>query len=65
MIGRVQYLYTMEHAVKNIAYHRFQSISVTVLSLIQANSLTVHLLDPAYLLKYIYLQSTIAVYHVY
>jgi len=51
LIGRVQYLYTMEHVVKNIAYHKFQSISVTVLFLLQANSFTVHLLDPAYLLK--------------
>ena len=33
LIGRVQYLYTIEHAVENIAYHRFQSISVTLLSL--------------------------------
>ena len=32
-IGRVQYLYTIDHAVENIAYHRFQSISVTLLSL--------------------------------
>ena len=33
LIGRVQYLYTIEHVVKNIAYQRFQSISVTLLSL--------------------------------
>ena len=33
LIGCVQYLYTIEHAVENIAYHRFQSISVTLLSL--------------------------------
>ena len=33
LIGRVQYLYTLEHAVENIANHRFQSISVTLLSL--------------------------------
>ena len=33
LIGRVQCLYTIEHAVENIAYHRFQSISVTLLSL--------------------------------
>ena len=33
-IGRVQYLYTIEHAVENIAYHKFQSISVTLLSLV-------------------------------
>ena len=33
LIGRVQYLYTVEHAVESIAYHRFQSISVTLLSL--------------------------------
>ena len=33
LIGRVQYLYTIEHAVENIAFHRFQSISVTLLSL--------------------------------
>ena len=32
LIGRVQYLYTIEHAVENIAYHRFQSISVTLLT---------------------------------
>ena len=31
LIGRVQY--TIEHAVENIAYHRFQLISVTLLSL--------------------------------
>ena len=30
---RVQCLYTLEHAVENIAYHRFQLISVTFLSL--------------------------------
>ena len=35
LIGRVQYLYTVEHAVENIAYHRFQSIPVTLLSLVQ------------------------------
>ena len=40
--GRVQYLYTIEHAVKNIAYHRFQSISVTLLSLVQRPTDTVH-----------------------
>ena len=34
LIGRVQYLYTIEHAVGNITYHRFQSISVTLLSLV-------------------------------
>ena len=34
LIGRVQYLYTIEHAVENFAYHRFQSISVTLLSLV-------------------------------
>ena len=34
LIGRVQYLYTIKHAVENIAY-RFQSISVTLLSLIR------------------------------
>ena len=33
LIGRVQYLYIIEHAVENINYHRFQSISVTLLSL--------------------------------
>ena len=33
LIGRVQYLYTIEHAVENITNHWFQSISVTVLSL--------------------------------
>ena len=33
LIGRVQYLYTIEHAVENIAYHRFQLISVTLLYL--------------------------------
>ena len=33
--GRVQYLYTTEHAGGNIAYHRFQSIAVTLLSLEQ------------------------------
>ena len=33
LIGRVQYLYTIEHAMENIAYHRFQSISATLLSL--------------------------------
>ena len=32
-IVRVQYLYTIEHAVEKIAYHRFQSISVSLLSL--------------------------------
>ena len=37
LIGRVQYLYTIEHAVENIAYHRFQLISVTLLSLIRTN----------------------------
>ena len=26
LIGRLQYLYTIEHAVENIAYHKFQSI---------------------------------------
>ena len=30
LIGRVQYLYTIEHAVENIAYHR-----LTILSLIR------------------------------
>ena len=34
LIGRVQYLYTIEHAVENIAYHRIQLISVTLLSLL-------------------------------
>ena len=34
LIGRVQYLYTIEHAVENIAYRRFQSISVALLSLV-------------------------------
>ena len=34
LIGCVQYLYTIEHAVENIAYHRFLTISVTLLSLI-------------------------------
>ena len=34
LIGRVQYLYTIEHAVENIAYYRFQSIFVTLLSLL-------------------------------
>ena len=34
MIGLVQYMYTNKHAVENIAYHRFQSISVTLLSLV-------------------------------
>ena len=33
LIGRLQYLYIIEHAVENIAHHRFQSISVTLLSL--------------------------------
>ena len=33
LIGRVQYLYTMEHAVKNIAYYRCLTISVSLLSL--------------------------------
>ena len=33
LTGRVQYLYTLEHAVEIIAYHMFQSISVTLLSL--------------------------------
>ena len=33
LIGCVQYLYTIEHAVANIAYHSFWSISVTLLSL--------------------------------
>ena len=32
LISRLQYLYTIEHAVENIAYHRFQSISVTLIS---------------------------------
>ena len=34
LIGRVQYLYTIEHAVENITNHWFQSISVTVLFLV-------------------------------
>ena len=34
LIGRVQYMYTIEHVVENIAYHRLQSISVTLLSLV-------------------------------
>ena len=34
LIGRVQYLYAIEHTVENVAYHRFQSISVTLLSLL-------------------------------
>ena len=34
LIGRVQYLYTIEPAVENIAYHRIQLISVTLLSLL-------------------------------
>ena len=33
LIGRLQYSYTIEHALENIAYHRLQSISVTLLSL--------------------------------
>jgi len=33
LIGRVQYLYTMEHAVKNIAYYRCLTVSVSLLSL--------------------------------
>ena len=41
LIGRVQYLYTIEHAVKNIAYHRFQSISVTLLSLFLSEHLSI------------------------
>ena len=32
LIGRVQYLYTIEHAVENMAYHRFQLISDTLIS---------------------------------
>ena len=35
LIGRVQYLYTIEHAVENIAY--FILISVTLLSLGKSN----------------------------
>ena len=35
LFGRVQYLYIIEHAVENIAFHRFQSISVTLLSLVE------------------------------
>ena len=35
LIGRVQNLYTIEHAVENIAYFRFQLIYVTLLSLVQ------------------------------
>ena len=35
LIGRVQSLYTIEHAVENIAYYRCYSISVTLLSLDQ------------------------------
>ena len=34
LIGRVQSLYTIEHVVENISFHRFQSISVTLLSLV-------------------------------
>ena len=33
LIGRVQYLYTIEHVVENIAYHMFQSIFGTLLLL--------------------------------
>ena len=33
LIGRVQFLHTIEPAVENIAYHKFQLISVTLLSL--------------------------------
>ena len=44
LIGRVQYLYTIEHVVENIAYHRFQSISVTLLSLIWPLNCTVEIL---------------------
>ena len=33
LIGLVQYLYTIEHAVENIVYYRCLSISVTLLSL--------------------------------
>ena len=44
LIGRVQYLYTIEHAVENIAHHRFQSISVTLLSLIWPLNCTVEIL---------------------
>ena len=47
LIGGIQYLYTIEHAVENIAYQRFQSISVTLLSLtptlIQITSIYVYL----------------------
>ena len=28
LIGGIQYLYTIEHAVENIPYHRFQLISL-------------------------------------
>ena len=37
LIGRVQYFYTIEHAVENITYHGFQSISVALLSLLKTN----------------------------
>ena len=35
-IGRVQTLYTIEHAVDNIAYYRCLSISVTLLSVVKS-----------------------------
>ena len=43
LIGRVQYLYIIEHTVENIAFHRFQSISVTLLSLNKTYLSNVHL----------------------
>ena len=33
LIGHVKYLYTIEHAVENIAYFSWLSISVTLISL--------------------------------
>ena len=35
LIGRVQYLYTIEPALENITYSSFQLISVTLLSLVR------------------------------
>ena len=44
LVVRVQYLYTIEHAVENIAYYRFQSISVTLLIISGVKLAELHIL---------------------
>ena len=43
LIGHVHHLYTTEHAMENIAYHRFPLISVTLLSLVEIHQVNTRL----------------------